>query len=130
MRTLHLSVPVLILFISCSAGGTSTTKSDKYSNLPCVFPAEFELVVKDNPVKRSESEDAYKVELKGLVEVNEKGDVYIVTDPDSRSRRTYLVTGELTRNVAALNGKTVVVKCCFLEKRTWSGIIRVYEIKK
>ncbi|HPR38121.1 MAG TPA: hypothetical protein PLT13_11045 [Spirochaetota bacterium] len=101
--------------------------TDKYSSMPCVEPAEIELV---KPVKTKTADDSYKVELKGLVEVNETGQVYLVINPSSKSRRTYLVTGELTDKVAGYKGETVTVKCCYLEKRTWSGTIRVYEILK
>ncbi len=70
----------------------------------------------------------YMYTLTGIVEVNETGDVYIVQNPESRSRKSYLVTGNLRPKVAGENGRIITVKCCSLENGEWSGTVRVYEI--
>lgn len=128
MKLNFFMLSVILLISSCgSLAVTLKSGTDKYSSMPCVEPAEIELV---KPVKTKTTDDSYKVELKGLVEVNETGQVYLVINPSSKSRRTYLVTGDLADKVAGMKGKTITVKCCYLEKRTWSGTIRVYEILK
>ena len=121
----------VICLASCGGQGAAVKSTpDKYNSMPCLDPAVALPLKAEKPVKTESSVDSYKVELKGLVEVNETGQVYLILDPSSKSRRTYLVTGDLTDKVAVLKGKTITVKCCYLEKRTWSGTIRVYEILK
>ncbi len=68
------------------------------------------------------------VKVRGMVEMNSNGAVYIVEKWTSRSRKSYLVTGKLAQNAADLKGKVITVKCCFLERKAWSGVVRVYEI--
>lgn len=124
-------ITALFCITSCNSQGTSVkSNSDKFSSMSCIAPADILSAKSGKPVKTESAADSYKVELKGLVEVNETGQVYLVADPLSKSRKTYLVTGDFTGKVAGLKGKTITVKCCYLEKRQWSGTIRVYEILK
>jgi len=133
MKYIILLTTALAIFClaSCGSQGTAVKSTpDKYSAMPCLDP-DIALPIKGvKPVKTESAADSYKVELKGLVEVNETGQVYLVLDPLSKSRRTYLVTGDLAGKAAGLKGKTITVKCCYLEKRQWSGTIRIYEILK
>jgi len=131
MKQILFIISMILFVASCGSQATIVKSTpDKYNSMPCLDPAVALPLKAEKPVKTESSVDSYKVELKGLVEVNETGQVYLILDPSSKSRRTYLVTGDLTDKVAVLKGKTITVKCCYLEKRTWSGTIRVYEILK
>lgn len=105
--------------------GTVSASSDRYNTMECIDPLSGIVKIKNSGEKKNLSFD---VELHGTVEVNETGDVYIVINPRSKSRETYMVTGSKKRAVAAFKGRAINVKCCFLEKRQWSGTVRVYEI--
>ena len=129
MKSLPIFISLIFLFsASCNARDGAVKRSDdKYSSMPCIEPFEAGLIKREGPAGKK-SEASYRVKLKGFVETNTSGDVYIVLNPESKSRKSYLVTGELKQKVAAMKGKTVTVVCCYLERRYWSGIIRVYEI--
>lgn len=139
MKHKYFALPVLLLAAILSAAvcsdkpvketasklGTVSESSDKYNSMECIDPLSGILKKKNTGDTASRS---IKVELHGTVEVNETGDVYIVINPRSKSRETYLVTGAKKRAVAGFRGRQVNVKCCFLEKRRWSGTVRVYEV--
>ena len=108
-----------------TASRPETVSSDRYNSMECIDPLSGILKIKNTGDTTNRS---FKVELHGTVEVNSTGDVYIVINPRSKSRETYLVTGAKKRAVAGFKGRAVNVKCCFLEKRKWSGTVRVYEI--
>ena len=98
---------------------------DRYNSMECINPLSDIMKIESSGDTANQS---FRVELHGTVEVNESGDVYIVINPRSKSRETYLVTGAKKKAVAGFRGRAVNVKCCFLEKRRWSGTVRVYEI--
>lgn len=124
----------LVILIAASASLYSCRPAvvadpvDKYESMECVdslsdyYKADMNDDINYVP--------AYIFNLTGFVESNGTGDVYIVVNPESKSRRTYLVTGKLKQQLAAMKGRVVTVKCCYLEKRMWSGTVRVYEILK
>lgn len=105
--------------------GTVSASSDRYNSMECIDPLSGIVKMKNSGDKKNLSFD---VKLNGTVEVNESGDVYIVINPKSKSRETYMVTGSKKQAVAGFRGRMVNVRCCFLEKRQWSGTVRVYEI--
>ncbi len=115
------------LFSGCTSGKGSTLRYDpKFDSMEC---SSGQLAVplkgrKANPMSRTGQH--YKI--RGMVEVNERGSVYIVEKWEYRSRKSYLVTGEFTERIATLKGKVVSVRCCFLQRKRWSGTVRVLEI--
>jgi len=129
MKIIHIIlVFTVFMTFSCNGGSSPVVKSsDKYSSMKCIPASKKGLL---RPMKKSERKTSCMIKIKGMVEVNSAGDVYIVENWTSRSRKSYLVTGSLVQNIAAYNGKVISVKCCLLKKRTWSGIIRVFEILK
>lgn len=108
-----------------TASRPAAVSPDRYNSMECIDPLADIMKIKSSGGMANQS---IKIELHGTVEVNEAGDVYIVINPQSKSRETYLVTGSKKQAVAGFRGRKVNVKCCFLEKRRWSGTVRVYEI--
>lgn len=129
LKILHI---IIILCAAVSACGGRPVivpdQADKYEMMDCIDPSPD--LVRVAGESDGKSPGGYKVKLTGNVEVNETGDVYIVVNPESKSRRTYLVTGKLKEQVASFKGEAVRVVCCFLEAGEWSGTVRVYAVSR
>ncbi|HQO41187.1 MAG TPA: hypothetical protein PK986_12010 [Spirochaetota bacterium] len=136
MKKLLIKLPAAIVSVllvcACSEKPVKETvvrpapvPADRYNSMDCIDPLTGITGLKNSGKTSAQS---FRIELHGIVEVNGAGDVYIVINPRSKSRETYLVTGAKKRAVAVFKGRRINVKCCLLEKKRWSGTIRVYEI--
>ncbi len=65
-------------------------------------------------------------ELKGLVQADKQG-VFIIANPQSRSRVDYEVEGNLKEKIKNLKGKIITVEGD-IERDGWSGSINVKKI--
>ena len=102
----------IITSISCS----STRSSDKIAN------AKNPVVV--NPTAGSAEKP---ISIYGLIKA-EGGNVYVVTNWNSRSMVSYKVTGEKKTELEASRGKYASVSGILTEKKTWSGTIDVRKV--
>jgi hypothetical protein len=96
--------------------GTTTTASATETTRP----AEIEL---DENAPR-------KMKITGMVEVADTGEVYVVEKWQTRSRVTYVVTGDLVSEVKAREGDVITVTGNVVKQSMWSGTIEVLKIEQ
>jgi len=67
--------------------------------------------------------------LRGKIFVSSDSSVYLITKWNTRSKKTYLITGENIDEIKKNNGKIIEAECRMLEKKAWSGKIEILNYK-
>jgi len=68
--------------------------------------------------------------LKGVVEVHDRDNLYIVVDPKCKCRRSYKVRGRYRYKLKKYRNRNVKVEGYIKNKTPWSGEIEVIKIKE
>ena len=123
-RALLLLV-ALLLFAGCNAAPDSSVPAAPSAAAPAPVGIPAAAAPADLPATLPPYQAGQSVHLRAMVELGGTGEVYLVTQWESRSRRSYEVLSANRTGLAKVAGQVVVADGVLERVQAFSGTIRV-----
>ena len=117
-KKVMLNILLGICFMMCVSCTTPVT-AEGTKETPQSFPKE--------PLSIEEPQPVSLVQITAKVEINGVGNIILVENWESKSRKSYEVVGDMATILQDFIGKLIVADVIFLEKKMWSGSLVVVE---